>query len=79
MGGIATPGFFGRYADRTLALWEGDEVLLAPAIAVLEPDHPRRRFVEMMCVYSAELDSGRLAAVPYRDEDVERYARACHV
>jgi hypothetical protein len=64
-----------RYAHRTVALWEGDDVLRPPEIAVLEPDHPRRRFVAMMCVYSAELDSGRLGPVPYRDGDAERYAR----
>jgi len=39
-----------RYADCTVALCEGDDVLLAPEIAVLEPDHPRRRFVAMMCI-----------------------------
>jgi hypothetical protein len=52
-----------------------DDVLLAPEIAVLEPDHPRRRFVAMLCVYSAELDSGRLGALPYGDIDAERCAR----
>jgi hypothetical protein len=29
----------------------------------------------MMRVYSAELDSGRLGALPYGDVDAERYAR----
>jgi hypothetical protein len=64
-----------RYADRTVALCEDDDVLLAPEIAMLEPDRTRRRFVAMMCVYSAELDRGRLRALAYRDGDAERYAR----
>jgi hypothetical protein len=65
-----------RYANRTVALCEGDHVLLAPEIAVLEADHPRRRFVSLMCVYSAELDSAGRAAFAYRDGDAERYARS---
>jgi hypothetical protein len=47
-----------RYADRTVALCAGDDVLLAPEIPALEPDHPTRRFVLMLCVFSAEVDAG---------------------
>jgi hypothetical protein len=64
-----------RYPDRAVALCAGDHVLLGPEIAVLEPDHPRRRFVALMCVYSAELDSQALPAFAYCDADAERYAR----
>ena len=66
-----------RYADRTVALCAGDDVLLAPEIAALEPDHPTRRFVSMLCVFSAEVDAG---AAPdgvggYSPCAAERYAR----
>ena len=37
-----------RYGDRTVALCDGDDVLLAPAIAALKPEHPTRRFVSML-------------------------------
>jgi hypothetical protein len=46
-----------RFANRTVALG-GDALLLAPEIAALEPDHPTRRFVWMLCVFSAEVDAG---------------------
>jgi hypothetical protein len=66
-----------RYANRTVALCAGDDVLLAPEIAALEPDHPTRRFVSMLCVFSAEVDAG---AEPdgvrgYSSAAAERYAR----
>jgi hypothetical protein len=66
-----------RYADRTVALCDGDDVLLAPEIAVLEPDHPTRRWVSMQCVYSAEVDAGATpgGACGYSATDAERYAR----
>jgi hypothetical protein len=66
-----------RYADRTVALCDGDDVLLAPEIALLEPDHPTRRFVSMLCVYSAEVDAGTApdGARRYSAADAERYAR----
>jgi hypothetical protein len=46
-----------RFANRTVALG-GDALLLAPEIAALEPDHPTRRFVWMLCAFSAEVDAG---------------------
>jgi hypothetical protein len=36
-----------RYAHRTVALCASDDVLFAPEIAAVEPDHPTRRFVSM--------------------------------
>jgi hypothetical protein len=66
-----------RYANRTVALCDGDDVLLAPEIAALEPEHPTRRFVSMLCVYSAELDAraDQPGAGDYSAGDAERYAR----
>jgi hypothetical protein len=66
-----------RYADHTVALCDRDDMLLAPEIAVLEPDHPTRRFVSMLCVYSAEIDAGAApdGARAYWAAAAERYAR----
>ena len=66
-----------RYADRTVALCAGDDVLLAPEIATLEPDHPTRRFVSMLCVFSAEVDAGAApdGVCGYSPRAAERYAR----
>jgi hypothetical protein len=63
-----------RYGGEPLALQEDDHVLLAPAIAALEPQHPRRRFVAMMCVYALEVEDG-LEPPPYTDARAEAYAR----
>ena len=66
-----------RYANRTVALCSGDDVLLAPEIAALEPDHPTRRFVSMLCVFSAEVDAGVAprGVCGYSPAAAERYAR----
>jgi hypothetical protein len=63
-----------RYGGEPLALQESHHVLLAPAIAALEPEHPRRRFVAMMCVYALEVED-RLEPPPYTDTRAEAYAR----
>jgi hypothetical protein len=47
-----------RYPNRSVALCAGADVLLAPEIAALEPDHPTRSFVSMLCAFSAEVDAG---------------------
>jgi IrrE N-terminal-like domain len=67
-----------RYANRVVALCEHDHVLLAPEIAALEPDHPTRRFVSMLCIYSAEQDAraGDDHAGCYSTAAAERFARA---
>ena len=64
-----------RYADRTVALCAGDDVLLAPEIAALGPDHPTRRFVSMLCVFSAEVDAGAApgGVCGYSPAAAERY------
>ncbi len=38
------------FRDRVVAL-AGDRVVLAPSLAVLEEDHPERRFVAALCLY----------------------------
>jgi hypothetical protein len=63
-----------RYGGESLALQEGHHVLLAPAVAALEPEHPRRRFVAMMYVYALEVED-RLEPPPYTDARAEAYAR----
>jgi hypothetical protein len=63
-----------RYRGEPLGLQQGHHVLLAPAIAALEPEHPRRRFVAMICVYALEVED-RLEPPPYTDAGAEAYAR----
>lgn len=65
------------YANRTVAFCEGDDVLLVTQVAALEPEHPKRRFVSMLCIYSAEIDA-RAAddeAGGFSAAEAERYAR----
>jgi hypothetical protein len=50
-----------------------DEIVLAPAIAELEHDHPRRRFVVAMCMFADEqLRTDRR----YDDAAAEQWARS---
>jgi hypothetical protein len=57
-----------------IAAVAGRRLYFAPHIDVLEPDHPERRFVAALCVYSHAVDTGR-AAGPYQQCDAERFAR----
>jgi hypothetical protein len=59
---------------RRIAAVAGRRLYFAPHIDVLEPDHPERRFVAAMCIYSHAVDTGR-ATRPYRQCDGERFAR----
>jgi hypothetical protein len=45
-------------------------------IEVLEPDHPERRFVAALCLYSHAVDSGQAGLGFYDQEDAERFARS---
>jgi hypothetical protein len=63
-----------HYGNRTVDLCDGDDVLLTPEIAALEPEHPTRRFVWMPCVYSAELHARALGGA-YSADAAGRYAR----
>lgn len=67
-----------RYANSTVALCDGDDVLVAPQVAALEVDHPTRRFVSMLCIYSAELDARAAGgdAGGFSPAEAERYARS---
>jgi hypothetical protein len=57
-----------------IAAAAGRRLYFAPHIDVLEPDHPERRFVAALCIYSHAVDTGR-AGRPYRQCDAERFAR----
>ena len=57
-----------------IAALAAERVYYASHIEVLEPDHPERRFVAALCIYSHAVDTGR-AGRPYRQCDAERFAR----
>jgi hypothetical protein len=60
------------YQERLVAGVDTDEIMLAPCIAELEDDHPRRRFVLAMAMYAGhQLRSQR----PYDDQAAKRWAR----
>jgi len=63
------------YAGRCAALSRGEDVLLAPQIAALEPSHPDRAFVCLLCTWAREVLEGR-APGPYRDDIAHVYARS---
>lgn len=60
---------------RVAAFADGSDVLLSPAITVLEEDHPERRFVCCLCIHSCDVDEG-LVSAPYSDQDAAAAARA---
>ncbi len=53
-----------------------DRVNYARHIEVLECDHPERRFVAALCLYSHAVDTGQADCASYDPEDAERFARA---
>jgi hypothetical protein len=53
-----------------------DRVYYAAHIEVLEADHPERRFVAAMCLYSHAVDTGAANRASYDQEEGERFARA---
>ena len=64
------------FYDRQLAaLAEGDRVILASHVDALEREHPRRRFIAALCVWSCEADAGN-AALGRGPAAPEVYARA---
>ena len=63
------------YAGRRAALSLGEQVLLAPHIAVLEQGHPDRTFVCLLCAWAREVVEGRTPG-PYRDATAHVYARS---
>ena len=50
--------------------------LLRLDIEVLEPDHPERRFVAALCLYSHAVDTGEAGRTRYEQSEAERFARA---
>ena len=61
------------YRDRLCAVVDG-AVAFQPHIEVLEPDHPRRRFVSLLAVYAIEIQQGALPG-PFRETEAAHYAR----
>ena len=59
---------------RRIAAVAGRRLYYAPHIEVLESDHPERRRVAAMSLYSHAVDTGRVGR-PYRQRDAERFAR----
>jgi hypothetical protein len=54
-----------------------DRVYYSPHIEVLEPDHPERRFVTALCVYSHAVDTRQVGLeVDHDQQDAERFARS---
>ncbi len=63
------------HRGRVAAFAEGSDVLLSSEVAVLEEDHPERRFVCCLCIHSCEVDEG-LVDAPHSDHDAAAAARA---
>ena len=63
------------YGGRLAALAEGDRVIFCRHIEVLEADHPLRRFISAVCLWSCEVDARRVA-VRFDPGAAEVYARA---
>ena len=53
-----------------------ERVHYAAHIEVLEPDHPERRFVAALCLYSHAVDTGEADCAIYDQEEAQRFARA---
>jgi hypothetical protein len=52
----------------------GERIYFAPHIEVLESDHPERRFVAALCLYSHAVDTGQ-APPRYDQREAECFAR----
>jgi hypothetical protein len=63
------------YRHRIAAL-AAERVYYASHIEVLEPDHPERRFVAALCLYSHAVDTGEAGPARYAQNEAERFARA---
>ena len=59
-----------------IAALAAERVYYAAHIEVLEPDHPERRFVAALCLYSHAIDTGEAGCAEYDQEAAERFARA---
>ncbi len=63
-----------RYGGEVVAVVTQHHALLAPSIAALEADHPRRRFVAALILAGREM-TAEPAAEPYDDDQAQFYAR----
>jgi hypothetical protein len=63
------------YAGRPAAIAHDGRVVFCSQIDVLEPEHPVRRFVGAICIWSLDVDAGRLA-IPSDQSLLEVDARA---
>jgi hypothetical protein len=63
-----------RYGGEVVAVAAEHRALLAPSIAVLEPDHPRRRFVAALVLVGRQM-TAEPGAEPYDDDQAQFYAR----
>jgi 2-iminoacetate synthase ThiH len=63
------------YRQRVAAI-ACSRVYFTPHIDVLEADHPERRFVAALCLYSRAVDTGQVAFREYEHVRAERFARA---
>src|SRR3954451_2787497 len=63
-----------RYGGEVVAVVTEHHALLAPSIAALEPDHPRRRFVAAVVLVGREM-TAEPGAERYDDEQAAFYAR----
>jgi hypothetical protein len=59
-----------------IAAVAAERVYYVSHIEVLEPDHPERRFVAALCLYSHAIDTGAAGRAEYDQEAAERFARA---
>jgi hypothetical protein len=58
-----------------VAALAAERVYYAPHVEALEPDHPERRFVAALCLYSHAVDNGQ-ARCSYDQGEAECFARA---
>jgi hypothetical protein len=61
---------------RRAAALAAERVYDAAHIEVLECDHPERRFVAALCLYSHAVDTGQAGRLVHGQEEAERFARA---
>ena len=62
------------YDGQVAGATDGELAVFSEAIEVLEPDHPRRRFVALMAIYALTIAAGAYPG-PYRTTDSWDFAR----
>jgi primosomal replication protein N len=62
------------YGGELVAVATRERVFLAPAVDQLPAGHPKLRFVAVMCLFSRDIDEGKVPG-PYCDAGAELYAR----